>query len=96
MALSKPYVRSALASIGLFVIVGFRMLQRYPPPWTQHHGFMILMLGFACVLTPVLVGTFSPRSTPSRSWLNVGLATFACWFVVACLLFVVQEALYSK
>lgn len=96
MPLSNPYVRSGIASVVLFIVAGIRMLQKYPQPWNAKHGFMILMMGFACMLTVVIVGTFARKSQTPWPWLKVGVATLGCWFLVLCLMFLTQGFFVSS
>jgi hypothetical protein len=92
MNISNSYIRAFIVCFLIFVAVVFRTFQRYGPQWSNQHSALILsILGFALLITSVLIGTFSRRAEKPWSWWKLGISSLGCWLAVLYLMLLIQE-----
>jgi hypothetical protein len=92
MSTSNSYVRAFIVCVFFFIAVVVWMFQEYGPEWSSHHLLLIVsILGFALMITSVLVGTFSHRSEKPWPWWKVGLSSLGCGLLVLYLMLFIQE-----
>lgn len=97
MSFSNSYIRAFIVCVLIFIAAVFRMFQRYGSDWNNRHAMLVLaILGFALVLTGLLVGTFSRRSEKPWPWWKVGVASLGCWLAVLGLMLLIQERFYLR
>jgi hypothetical protein len=90
--LSNSYVRAGIAAGTMFVLVFLKVLQIRGGDWaSQHTTLIVLVLGFAMVITAVIVGTMSRKSEKPWPWLLIGAATLGCGLAVTYLMFFMQK-----
>ena len=92
MSISNSYIRAFVVGALIFVAVVFGMFQKYGREWSSRHSLLMLfILGFALVITGVLIGTFSRKSEKPWPWWKVGLSSLGCWLAVLYLMLFIQE-----
>jgi hypothetical protein len=93
--LKNSYVRAAIVSIGILVLVASRMPKHYGKDWASRHALIVFcFLTFALCISTALIGTFARKSEQPWSWLKLIAMSFGCWLAVLYLIVLAQNLTY--
>src|SRR4026208_1219162 len=91
---SSPYFRSFLVSGIFFVAVAWKMVSRHTGHWSPYPSSHFVGVGFAALVSGLLVGLIASRFERWQSWWTIGAGTIVGWSALMGLMLLIMRLAY--